>query len=35
MVNAEDEKLRTNRRNLVGRIYKAFRNVADIKEISV
>jgi glycyl-tRNA synthetase beta chain len=35
MVNAEEEKLRTNRRNLVGRIYQAFRKVADIKEISV
>lgn len=35
MVNAEDEKLRTNRRNLVGSIYSAFREVADIKEISV
>ncbi|WP_353662684.1 glycine--tRNA ligase subunit beta [Hydrogenimonas sp. SS33] len=35
MVNAEDEKLRRNRRNLVGAIYKAFKAVADIKEISV
>ena len=35
MVNAEDEKLRTNRRNLVGSIYKAFKTVADIKEISI
>ncbi|BDY11783.1 glycine--tRNA ligase subunit beta [Hydrogenimonas cancrithermarum] len=35
MVNAEDEKLRTNRRNLVGSIYKAFKIVADIKEISI
>ena len=34
MVNTEDEKLRTNRRNLVGSIYRAFRAVADIKEIS-
>ena len=35
MVNAEDEKIRTNRRNLVGNIYKAFKKIADIKEISV
>ncbi len=35
MVNAEEEKLRTNRRNLVGSIYKAFKTVADIKEITV
>ncbi len=35
MVNAEDEKLRTNRRNLVGSIYRAFKTIADIKEISV
>jgi len=35
MVNAEEEKLRTNRRNLVGSIYRAFREIADIKEISV
>ena len=35
MVNAEDERLRTNRQNLVGRIYKAFKEIADIKEISL
>lgn len=35
LVNAEDEKLRTNRKNLVASVYKAFREVADIKEISV
>ena len=35
MVNAEEENLRRNRRNLVGSIYKAFLEVADIKEISV
>lgn len=35
MVNAEDEKLRVNRKNLVGSIYRAFKEVADIKEISV
>ncbi len=35
MVNAEDEKLRKNRQNLVGSIYKAFKSIADIKEISL
>lgn len=35
MVNAEDENLRRNRRNLVGSVYRAFREIADIKEISV
>lgn len=35
MVNAEDEKIRTNRKNLIGRIYKEFLSVADIKEITI
>ncbi|WP_456449778.1 glycine--tRNA ligase subunit beta [Hydrogenimonas sp.] len=35
MVNVEDENLRRNRRNLVGSVYRAFREIADIKEISV
>lgn len=35
LVNSEDEKLRGNRRNLVASIYRAFREIADIKEISV
>lgn len=35
LVNAEDEKLRTNRKNLIASIYKEFRKIADIKEISV
>jgi glycyl-tRNA synthetase beta chain len=35
LVNSEDEKLRRNRRNLVASIYRAFREIADIKEISV
>ena len=35
MVNAEDEAVRTNRKSLVGSIYKALLNIADIKEISV
>ena len=35
MVNVDDERLRKNRQNLVASVYRAFRSVADIKEISV
>ena len=35
MVNAEDEKLKTNRKNLIGSIYKTFKEIADIKEITL
>lgn len=35
MVNADDEAVRTNRKNLIGRIYRQFLLVADIKEIGV
>lgn len=35
MVNVENEQVKTNRKNLVAVIYKAFKEVADIKEISV
>ncbi len=35
LVNAEDERVRTNRKNLIATIYKEFRSIADIKEISV
>ena len=35
MVNVDDERLRRNRQNLVASVYRAFRSVADIKEISV
>ncbi len=35
MVNAEDEELRRNRQALIGSIYKSFREIADIKEITV
>ncbi|BCD60542.1 MULTISPECIES: glycine--tRNA ligase subunit beta [unclassified Nitratiruptor] len=35
LVNAEDERLRQNRKNLIASIYKAFKEIADIKEISV
>ena len=34
-VNHEDEKIKTNRKNLVGLVYQAFRNIADIKEITI
>ncbi len=35
MVNAEDEAVKTNRKNTIASIYAAFKEVADIKEISV
>lgn len=35
MVNVDDEALKNNRKALVGSIYKALLNIADIKEISV
>jgi len=35
MVNAEDEKVKTNRKNLVSSVYKSFKDIADIKEISI
>ena len=35
MVNADDEKIKTNRKNLVSSVYKSFRSIADIKEISI
>ncbi|WP_200763948.1 glycine--tRNA ligase subunit beta [Nitrosophilus alvini] len=35
LVNAEDEKIRTNRKNLIGSIYRSFKEIADIKEISI
>jgi len=34
-VNAEDEAVKTNRKNTVASIYKSFREIADIKEISI
>jgi len=34
MVNADDPKIRENRKNLVSTIYVAFRKIADIKEIA-
>ncbi len=35
MVNVEDEKLKQNRQNLIGKIYQEFKQIADIKEISI
>jgi glycyl-tRNA synthetase beta chain len=35
MVNAEDEKVKANRKNLVSSVYKSFKDIADIKEISI
>lgn len=35
MVNAEDEAVRNNRKNTVASIYKSFKEIADIKEISI
>ena len=35
MVNVEDEKLKNNRKNMVASIYKSFKEIADIKEISI
>lgn len=35
MVNAENEKVKINRQNLIASIYKEFKSIADIKEISI
>ena len=35
MVNAEDEALKTNRLHTIGSVYKTFKDIADIKEITV
>ncbi|QKF73424.1 glycyl-tRNA synthetase, beta chain [Aliarcobacter faecis] len=34
-VNHEDEKIKINRKNLIAQIYLEFRNIADIKEITI
>lgn len=34
-VNHENEAIKQNRRNLIGLVYKAFKNIADIKEITI
>jgi glycyl-tRNA synthetase beta chain len=35
MVNSEDEALKTNRLNTIASVYKTFKDIADIKEITV
>ncbi|QHG91282.1 glycine--tRNA ligase subunit beta [Sulfurimonas sp. CVO] len=35
MVNAEDEKIRNNRKSLIAAIYKSILQIADIKEVSI
>ncbi len=35
LVNAEDEALKNNRKNMIGSIYKSFKEIADIKEITI
>jgi glycyl-tRNA synthetase beta chain len=35
MVNAEDQALKKNRLNTIGSVYKTFKGIADIKEITV
>lgn len=35
MVNAKDENVKLNRKSLIGKIYQAFRDIADIKEITL
>ncbi len=35
MVNVEDEALKTNRLHTIGSIYKSFKSIADIKEITL
>ena len=34
-VNHKDENIKNNRKNIIGLVYQAFRNIADIKEITV
>jgi len=34
-VNHEDEKIKKNRKNLIGLVYNAFKEIADIKEVTV
>ena len=34
-VNHEDEKIKINRKNLIAQVYLGFRNIADIKEITI
>ncbi|MGA1931547.1 glycine--tRNA ligase subunit beta [Arcobacter sp. YIC-464] len=34
-VNHEDETIKTNRKNIIGKVYQEFRKIADIKEITI
>ncbi len=34
-VNHENEKIKTNRKNLIGLVYQGFKKIADIKEITI
>ncbi|OCL91246.1 glycine--tRNA ligase subunit beta [Aliarcobacter thereius] len=34
-VNHEDEKIKQNRKNLIAKVYLGFRNIADIREITI
>jgi len=34
-VNHEDEKIKANRKNLIGTVYNSFKEIADIKEITI
>ncbi len=34
-VNHKDEAIKTNRKNTIGLVYQAFKNIADIKEITI
>ncbi len=34
MVNVEEENIRTNRQNMIASIYRSFREIADIKEVT-
>jgi glycyl-tRNA synthetase beta chain len=35
MVNADDQSLKNNRKNLIAQIYLSFKAIADIKEITL
>ena len=35
MVNVDDKNIKLNRQNLIGVIYKEFKSIADIKEITL
>ena len=34
-VNHKDENIKTNRKNIIGKVYQAFKEIADIKEITI